>query len=230
MHAHSDYTIKLVGTEEEIENATAVVAAAFHDESLRGKDCIEIEETYQFVWVWDVVKLAESMVKNSPNLSLLTISGTVDTSESCGEYMNFLIKYENSTLTVQSSCWYLSLYADDFDDYEEFSEAFDYSEEEYEEFRQCPHYILDSGNGDIVTKVPLDDPEVIDLDVTDVYIKPEAAELSPVPVCRCECGTEVTLVHEPYYIAALYNDDSVPTSCEKCGKKYKVFMDCSSLR
>lgn len=224
MHACSDYTIKLVGTEEEIEKATAVVAVAFHDESLLGKDCIEIEETYQFVWVQDIVKLAELMVKNSPNLSSLTISGTVDTSESAGEYMDFLIKYENGTLTVQSSCWYLILDADEYDDYEEFSEDYEgYSEEEYEELRQCPHYILNSGDGDIVTEVPLDDPEVIDLDATNVYIEAEAAKLSPVPVCRCECGTEVTLVKDDN-IFALYTGESLPTSCEKCGKKYKVFM------
>lgn len=71
MHACSDYTIKLVGTEEEIEKATAVVAVAFHDESLLGKDCIEIEETYQFVWVQDIVKLAElyySSIKTSQNI------------------------------------------------------------------------------------------------------------------------------------------------------------------
>lgn len=224
MHACSDYTIKLVGTEDEIENATAVVAVAFHDESLLGKDCIEIEETYQFVWVQDIVKLAELMVKNSPNLSSLTISGTVDTSESAGEYMDFLIKYENGTLTVQSSCWYLLLDADEYDDYEEFGEDYEgYSEEEYEELRQCPHYILNSGDGDIVTEVPLDDPEVIDLDATNVYIEAEAVKLSPAPVCRCECGTEVTLVKDDN-IFALYTGESLPTSCEKCGKKYKVLM------
>lgn len=174
MHAYSNYTIILVGAEDEIKKATAVLAVAFHDESLTGKDFIEIEETYQFVWVQDVVKLAELMVKNSPNLSSLTISGTVDTSESAGEYMDFLIEYENGTLSVQSSCWYVILNAEEFADYEEFSEFYEgYSEEEYEKLRQGPHYILDSGDGDIVTEVPLGDPEVIDLDATNVGIEAE---------------------------------------------------------
>ncbi|MDY3281661.1 hypothetical protein [Dysosmobacter sp.] len=224
MHACSDYTIKLAGAEDEIKKATAVLAAAFQDESLMGKDCITIEGSYQFVWVQDVVKLAELMVRNAPDLSSLTISGTVDTSESAGEYMDFLIKYENGILSVQSSCWYLILHADEFDDYAEFSEVYQgYSEEEYEELRKCPHYILNSGNGDLVTEVPLDEPEVIDLDAASVYIEEEAAALSPVPVCRCECGNEVTLEQNDE-IFLLYTGESMPVSCEKCGKKYKVFL------
>ena len=88
MHAFSNYTIKLVGTDEEIKKATAVLARAFDDESMCGKNRIEIEETYQFVWVEDVAKLAELMVKNAPTISGFTISGTVDTSESSGEYVH----------------------------------------------------------------------------------------------------------------------------------------------
>ncbi len=225
MHACSNYTIKLVGTEEEIKKATAVVATVFHDESLLGKDCIEIEETYQFVWVQDVTKLAELMVKNSPNISSFMIAGTVDTSESAGEYMDFLIKYEQGSLSVQSSCWYLILDADEFEDYEEFSEVYEgYSEEEYEELCQCPHYILDSGDGDIVTEVPLDDFKVIDLGATSVYIEESAVDFSPVPVCRCACGNDVTLENDDDKLFPLYVGESLPVSCEKCGKKYKVFM------
>lgn len=224
MHACSDYTINLVGTEEEIKKATAVLAVVFDDESLFGRDCIKIEETYQFVWVQDVTKLAELMVKNAPTISGFTISGTVDTSESAGEYMNFVIKYENGVLSVQSSCWYLILDADEFDDYDEFCEVYEgYSEEEYEELKKCPHYILDSGDGDIVTEVPLDDPEVIDLDAATVYVDENIVELSPIPVCHCECGNEVTLENNDE-IFALYTGESLPVTCDKYGKKYKVFM------
>ena len=131
MNAFSNYTIELVGTDEAIKKATAVLARAFDDESMCGKNRIEIEETYQFVWVEDVAKLAELMVKNAPTISGFTISGTVDTSESSGEYMDFIIKYENESLSVQSSCWYLIFDADEFDDYDEFCEVYEgHSKEE----------------------------------------------------------------------------------------------------
>ncbi len=224
MNAFSNYTIELVGTDEEIKKATAVLARAFDDESMCGKNRIEIEETYQFVWVEDVAKLAELMVKNAPTISGFTISGTVDTSESSGEYMDFIIKYENGSLSVQSSCWYLILDADEFDDYDEFCEVYEgHSKEEYEELKKRPHYILDSGNGDIVTEVPLDDPEVIDLDAEPVYVDENTIRLSPIPVCQCECGNEVTLENNEE-VFTLYTGESLPVSCDKCGKKYKVFM------
>ena len=164
MHACSDYTIRLTGTEEELQKATAVLAAAFDDASLLGKDCIPIEETYRFVWVEDIAELARQVVKTVPALAGLTISGTVDTSESAGEYMDFYIQYEAGSLTVQSSCWYVILDAEEYADYEEFSEEFeDYSEEDFAELRQCPHYILDSGEGELVTKVPLGEKQEIPL-------------------------------------------------------------------
>lgn len=68
MNAFSNYTIELVGTDEEIKKATAVLAYVFDDESMFEKNRIEIEETYQFVWVEDVAKLAELMVKNAPTI------------------------------------------------------------------------------------------------------------------------------------------------------------------
>lgn len=224
MRAYSYYTINLVGTEEEIKKATAVLAVVFDDESLFGKDFIEIEATYQFVWVQDVAQLAELMAKNAPTISSFTISGIVDTSECAGEYRNFLIKYENGSLSVQSSCWYLILHADDFDDYDEFCEVYEgYSEEEYEEFKKYTHYILNSGRGDIVTEVPLGDPHVIDLEAATVYVAENIFEFSPIPVCQCECGNEVTMENNDE-IFALYAGESLSVSCDKCGKKYKVVM------
>lgn len=224
MHAYSTYTIKLDGSTEDIKKATAVLAVAFDDDSMVGQNPVEIEETCQIVWVHDVVRLAELMVKNAPDISFFIISGIVDTSESAGEYMNFVIKYENGSLTVQSSCWYLILYADEFDDYDEFCEVYDgYSEDEFEELRKCTHYVLDSGSGDIVTEVPLDDPEVIDLDATTVYVDENIGELSLIPLCQCECGNKVTLKNNNE-IFVLYTGASMSVYCDKCGKKYKVLM------
>lgn len=169
MNACSDYTIKLVGTDEDVKMATTVLANAFDDESMLGMKCIKIEETYEFVWVEEVVKLAEQMVKQAPTISGFTISGTVDAMSS-GENMSFIIKYENGSLTVQTSCWYLIVDVDYVDNYDDFCEIYEgRSEEEYEEMKkspQRPHYILDSGDGDIVTEVPLGEPIVIDLDAT----------------------------------------------------------------
>lgn len=224
MHAHSTYTIKIDGSTEDIKKATAVLAIAFDDESIFGKDSIEIEETYQFVFVPDIVRLAELMATNAPTISCFTISGTVDTSESAGEYMDFIIKYENGSLSVQSSCWYLIMYTDEFNDYDEFCEVYGgYSEEEYEELRKWPHYILNSGSGDIVTEVPLTDPKMVDLGATPVYVDEYIFELSPIPVCQCECGNEVTLENNDD-IFVLYTGESIPVSCDRCGKKYKVLM------
>lgn len=106
------------------------------------------------------------MVKAAPLVSF-EISGVVDASESYGENMNFFIRYENGALSVQTSCWYRTLDAYEFSDYENFCEVYDgYSKEEFEKLRRCPHFILDSGEGEVVTEVPLDDPKVIDLHLT----------------------------------------------------------------
>ena len=224
MHACSDYIIRLIGSEDAIRTATTVLAETFQDESLIGESCITIEETYDVVWVEDIAKLAEVMTKTTPNISSFTITGTVDTSESAGEYMDFLIKYENNTLSVQSSCWYVLLDTDEFEDYEEFCDEYEgYSEGEFEEFQECQHFILDRGDGDIVAEVPLDDPEIIDLDATSVFIEKDDAKRSPIPVCCCECGNEVTLENNDM-IFRLYMGASLPVVCEKCGKKYKVFI------
>lgn len=52
--------------------------------------------------------------------------------------MDFIIKYENGSLSVQSSCWYLILDADEFDDYDEFCEVYEgHSKEEYEELKSA---------------------------------------------------------------------------------------------
>lgn len=226
MHAFSCYAIDLEGKKRHINAATKVFAEALDDDSIIGMDHIEIEETYEVVWVESIAAMAEKAVKAAPKLKSLTISGTVDTSESAGEYMDFLIKYADKKLTVQSSCWYLAFYADDFEDYENFCEVYDgFSEEEYEEMCRCPHYRLDSGEGDIVTKVPLDEPEIIDLDAAVVYVSEEAAKELPVRVCKCKCRREVFLECEQNEVFGLFTGKSLTAVCKKCGRKYKVYLE-----
>jgi len=117
--------------------------------------------------------------------------------------------------------------ADDFDDYEDFCDAYGdrYTEEEFMEMRGAAHYILDSGDGDVVTEVPFDEPEVIDLDATVVYISKDIASQPPVPVCTCECGAQICLNNRQEELFVLFVGANIPTQCEKCGKKYKVYID-----
>ena len=192
MDAYASYTISLTGTEEDIERATAVLAVAFDDESMVGKECITIEETYCYVWVDNVIQLAEQMAKISPSALYFAISGTVETYSEC---QDFLIKYSDGCLTVQRSDWYLV--GDD-------------------------HYLL-VDNEKEVTVVPLNEPEVIDLNATTVYIEEDALKYSPISICQCKCGNKIT-VEVNDSISILCSGQGLPVLCNKCGKKYKAYV------
>ena len=125
---------------------------------------IEVEEEYSLVWLENITNdLAVNMAKTAPELKF-TIEGVVDTSESAGEYMDFSIAYSDGEIIEKSSCWYVMLYMDDYEDYEEFCEEYCdddeeplYSEEEFEKFQEeMDWFILESGDGAIVDTVPLD--------------------------------------------------------------------------
>lgn len=190
MDAYASYTISLTGTEEDIKKATTALAVAFDDESIVGKESITIEETYLYVWVDEIVQLAEQMAKISSSTLHFAISGTVETYSEC---QDFLIKYSDGCLTVQRSDWYL---ADD-----------------------DGHYLLVSDEEE-VTVVSLNEPEVIDLSATTVYIEEDALKLSPIPVCRCKCGNKITAeVNDS--ISILCSGQGLPVSCNKCGKNIK---------
>lgn len=153
MGAFANYTIRLTGTESEIVKATEVLADQLLEDDLIGKDFITIEETNQVVWLDDIVEMAKDAAKAANGINSFTIGGTIDDSESCGQYMDFLIEYKDNALTVQSSDWYEMVTEDDSD--EEDQETYYVLASEY--------YVLDSDDEEVVTEVPLTHKETIKL-------------------------------------------------------------------
>ena len=152
MGAFANYTIRLTGTESEIVKATEVLADQLLEDDLIGKDFITIEETNQVVWLDDIVEMAKDAAKAANGINSFTIGGTIDDSESCGQYMDFLIEYKDNALTVQSSDWYY--------------EAEMKTEEDSDEEEPETYYILDGdedGDEEVVTEVPLNHKEIIKL-------------------------------------------------------------------
>lgn len=226
MPAYSSYKISLAGERADIEAATTVAGAVFHDKNMVGREIIDIVKNDEVVWVDDVSKLAEKMVRAARGLKLMTIVGTVDTGESAGEYMDFLVKYEDGKLSVQSSCWYLVLEAGKYANYEDFCKAYSgCTEEVFEILRKGRYFMLDSGNGGIATEVPLDEAEEVDLDCEAVYLSQKDLELPSIPVSKCECGTVISIEKNNDTLFPLYVGTSLPVACAKCGKKYKLFLD-----
>ena len=131
---------------------------------------IEVRELYDHSDdVEDLEKLAISIAENLPG-SEFTIDGCIDTSEDNGEYQDFLIAYSQNKLTTRHSCWYIQMYAEDFEDYDDFADEYQdedgeprFTEEQYEAFKEGTYYILDSGEGDCVPEVPLDTVYKVDL-------------------------------------------------------------------
>ena len=78
--------------------------------------------------------------------------------------MDFLIEYRKGKLTSKASDWYIHIYMNDFEDYYAFADKFAgtdgnprYTEEDYIGFCECAPewFVLDSGNGEFSTDVPL---------------------------------------------------------------------------
>ena len=163
MHAYSNYTIKFYGEADDIKKVLPIIDEKLGYEITEVTNSIKVEDE-TLVWVENITEeLAQVMAKAAPSLTF-TIDGCVDTSESAGEYMNFSISYCDGKITVASSCWYIYFYGYDYEDYEEFCEEFlddednpRYTEEEFDEFCDSDEdlFVLDSGNGDIVSAVPL---------------------------------------------------------------------------
>ena len=165
MHAHSTYTIKFNGTPEDIKKVLPVINEKLEYDLEDVVEEIEVEEEYSLVWLENITNdLAVNMAKIAPELKF-TIEGVVDTSESAGEYMDFAISYIDGEITEKSSCWYVMMFMDDFEEYEEFCEEYCdddgeplYSEEEFEKFKEhMDWFVLESGDGAIVDAVPLED-------------------------------------------------------------------------
>lgn len=177
MHAHSDYKIEIYGADEEVANVAEVLANAFEKDEFFRFDktdfirdgVLNVEETYKVVFLEDITALALEMAKAAMG-STFTIEGFIDTSESAGEYMDFLISYTEGELEEKSSCWYM--YPDsDLEDmtYEEYCEDYgdDYSEDDFEKMKKG-WFIVETKKGDILMEtVPLDQ-------VRSIEVKPDS--------------------------------------------------------
>ena len=236
MHVMSSYTIRFDGTEAAVQKASAFVSDVFYgDDSFAGEKEIFVEDVdVDYVHVEEIEEFAIELAKAVPDVAF-SIDGTVDASEGAGEYMDFLISYKDGKLTSRETEWYITFFGPNYETYEEFCEAYRdgqgkprYSEEEYQQFLQGEWFVLNSGFGEIVAKVPLDDPIVIDLDATVIHIdtiEEEATALPSIPVYRCECGNVVVIDNSDQDVFYLFAGESLLVTCAKCGKKYRVYMD-----
>lgn len=171
MHAHSNYKIKISGTKEELNAVAEVLINAFKDESRNNVDkdefisngLLKIDETYEVTFLEDITNMAVEMAKAAIGTTF-TIDGVIDTSESAGEYMDFMVSYEQGELEEKSSWWYM--YPDSFLQnmtYEEYCEDYgdDYSEEDFEKM-QKGWFIVEAREGDVMMAfVPLDQVRTI---------------------------------------------------------------------
>lgn len=167
MNAYASYTINIIGNDTELKSISKVVAETFDDTSYIGDNPIEISDTDTIVRNGEIRVLAIDMAKAAPNAAF-TIQGSRDTSESSGEYEDFLFEYKDGKLSECYSCLYIPLEADEYDSYEDFCDRFDgFSEEDFCFFQTVPHYVLDSGHGEVVAKVPLGEPSIRDIFAKD---------------------------------------------------------------
>ena len=127
-------------------------------------ECFEVWDTQECVWIEDIQKMAAELSYLVPKIDFVINGYTEDNIDGNGDRMNFLIEYKNGKLTSRISDWYIHIYIDDFEDYYAFSERFigpdgqpRYTEEDYNGFLECADewYVLDSGNGEFSTDVPL---------------------------------------------------------------------------
>lgn len=135
-------------------------------------ETFDVYETCKYIWLEDLSKLAAELSCIAPCLCFSISGYTTDNSDGSEEMMDYLIDYKNGKLLSRSSCWYIHIYMDEFSCYDAFRRKFSdkygnarYSEEDYEGFRECAAewYVLDGGNGEFSTNVPLGEPVRIKL-------------------------------------------------------------------
>ena len=170
------FTIEMIkGTENDAEVLQECMAewdACFEEDE--PSLIVEVDELYGHIDDIDEVEgLAASIAEDLPD-SEFTMKGCIDTSELAGEYMDFVIEYKNNKLISKSSCWYVQMFAEDFDEYEDFAESYAdengeprFTEEQFEMFKEGEYFLLDSGDGDCVAEVPLDYVTEINMDEYD---------------------------------------------------------------
>lgn len=121
-----------------------------------------IEENYGVVWLDDLERMAIEMAKAAEDSSF-TMRGRVDCAENSGEIMDFEIHYISHKIIVKNSGWFCEFFVDEDMSFEEFCEEYGIhesqgTEEKFPKAKQSEEgaiYVLDSGQGEIVSKVEL---------------------------------------------------------------------------
>ena len=165
MHAHADFNITILkATKDEQDKIAGWVGELDFENSevSMGEDNISVNESYDVVFLDDVLNLAEELADLCPGSSFI-IKGCTDTSESAGEYMDFEVSYENEVITIKWSDWYLIVYPNDYENFEEFSEAYGgrYDKKMFEELKNGGWYAIEREirtptKNELVREVPLD--------------------------------------------------------------------------
>ena len=122
------------------------------DESKKEPYEIESETTHIEVAIKDWTAIASTLGRD------FTVSGTVDTSYTAGEYMDFRLEYRDKTFSAFYSDWYLECDLDGYEDYEEFCEEEGElcTSEEFEKLQDKEVYIIEQENDNVLSEeVPL---------------------------------------------------------------------------
>lgn len=104
MHASSNFIILLKGTTSARNKAVKFLEKQIEDIDTEDNQLITVEETYEVVWIEDLVDMFKKLAKKIPQVEFV-VSGYVDCSENSGEFMDFGMIYEDDMLTICNSDW-----------------------------------------------------------------------------------------------------------------------------
>ena len=163
MHAHTDLKFCFANDVdlELVGQVYDTVADAAYDADVGFQDnVLSFAESYRLVWYEDLLEVAKTLARLCKGKTGFVMSGTIDTSESAGEYMDYRFEFKDDVLWTQSSCWYFVYYGTDAwdDNYEEFCKEFDkpedidqnqhtYSEEFFENLKGEAEWYSTNGLG-----------------------------------------------------------------------------------
>ena len=103
MHASSNFVALFNGSKKDRKVAIKRLQQ-FADEELEDDVKVIFEETYEIVWLDDIIEAFTKIVEMAPKLDF-AVSGYVDCSENSGEFMDFGIICKDGAMTVYSSDW-----------------------------------------------------------------------------------------------------------------------------
>ena len=159
------YELHIDASEDELEDIVSVLAEyddIFEEEDISSDYDFMEDGTYDISDVDELIDMVRGVVAKYPNAGLL-VNGSVEDHD---YYMDFEVSYASNKLTKRISDWYSAyrICSFNYDDYPSFCEATDLgdrvSEEQFAEWikKDQDIAVLDSGNGEVVTKAPLSEP------------------------------------------------------------------------